>query len=144
MTTAVKWLFVGLNLPWDLDLGSFDGEGRVGGWMDGGGGSTVNDYHCKPLGSLPVGLPSKWEIYTSHQPDAGTFCLFNKPLTLIKIIRRSFLKIYLTGKTDKFAGELRDVPVTVKCGQQKRFSFLPGWLDRWMGANRQHSKWVPL
>lgn len=30
-TTAIKWLFVGLNLPCDLDLGSLDGEGRVGG-----------------------------------------------------------------------------------------------------------------
>ena len=35
MTTAVKWLFVGLNLPWDLDLGSFDEEGWVGGSMEG-------------------------------------------------------------------------------------------------------------
>lgn len=60
MTTAVKWLFVGLNLPWDWGLGSIDGEGRVGGSMDGGGGSTVNDYRCKPLGSLAVDLPSRW------------------------------------------------------------------------------------
>lgn len=33
MTTAVKWLFVGLKLPHDVDLGCLDGEGRVGGWM---------------------------------------------------------------------------------------------------------------
>lgn len=32
----------------------------------------VNDYRCKPLGSLPVDLPSGWEIYTSDQPNAGT------------------------------------------------------------------------
>lgn len=65
MTTAVKWLFVGLNLPWDLDLGSFDGEGRVGGWMmDRGGGSTVNDHRCKPLGSLPFGFTIKVGKFT--------------------------------------------------------------------------------
>lgn len=29
-TTAVIWLFVGLNLPWVLGLESFDGEVQVG------------------------------------------------------------------------------------------------------------------
>lgn len=70
-------------------------DGWVGGWMNGGGGSIVNDYRCKPLGSSPVGLPSRWDIYTSRQPNAGTYCLFKEPVTLMKIIRRSwaFLKI---------------------------------------------------
>lgn len=36
MTTAVKWLFVGLNSPWDLDLGSFDGDGWTGGEVEEG------------------------------------------------------------------------------------------------------------
>lgn len=31
MTTVVKWLFFGLNIPWDFGLGSIDGEGGVGG-----------------------------------------------------------------------------------------------------------------
>lgn len=35
-------------------------------WMDGGGGSTVNDNRCKPLGSSPAGLTSRWEVYTSQ------------------------------------------------------------------------------
>lgn len=30
--TAIKWLFVGLYLPWDLDLRRLDG--RVGWWMN--------------------------------------------------------------------------------------------------------------
>ncbi|KAM7404410.1 hypothetical protein PAMP_011755 [Pampus punctatissimus] len=68
MAATVKWLFVGLNLPWDSGLGSFDGKG-TGGWkegcMDGGGGSTVIDYRCKPLGSLPVGSPSSGSSYCS-------------------------------------------------------------------------------
>lgn len=33
MTTAIKWLFVGLNLPCDLDSESYDGDGRAGGWL---------------------------------------------------------------------------------------------------------------
>lgn len=33
----LKWLFVGLNLPWDLGLGIFlmERDGWVEGWMDG-------------------------------------------------------------------------------------------------------------
>lgn len=56
--------------------------------MTGRRGIIVNDYRCKPSGPLPVGLPSGWEIYTSYQSSVGAFSLFNKPLTLIKIIRR--------------------------------------------------------
>lgn len=73
MTTAVNWVFVGLNLPRDLGVGSLDGEGWAGGLMD----STVHDYRCKPPGSLPVGVPSGWTIYTSYYVRVGTFSLFN-------------------------------------------------------------------
>lgn len=86
MTTAVKWLFVGLNLPLDWvwePLMAMDGW--VGRWLDMGGGSTVNDYNCKPTGSLPVGFYHQGgKLTPATRQMLVQIYLVNKPLTLIK------------------------------------------------------------
>lgn len=73
-------------------------DGWVDRWMDGGGGSIGNNYRCKPLGPSPVRLPSRWEIHTSCQTNAGTDCLCKQPVTVVKIIRRSMACLKKEGK----------------------------------------------
>lgn len=115
--------------------GLSDGLIRSGTWVGesvkkrGTGGRTVNDYCCPSLHLWVCHQVGK--IYTSYLRRVGAFSIF-KPHTLVRI-RSCFQFLFKTR--------------LLSWSKVRGFSFLPGWVDRFMGqkdcALNEYS-WKPV